>query len=415
MEQHLSAWTSANCKHQIGGMDITSPLYLFFSFAACLWICASSIAGPVKNVRQIEAERSFEFFNLAGVSQWLDENKHEDGAAPSPIELIYNGDGNYLNGEFIEAIVRYELFLRGFSETEASEPLFSLVRDKLSAVYTLLGEKRLADDIIATNGQRVSFGTRSCVLHQERRDGEFQLHLTSADVYTVAKIINERSSKVVATVWLVPPKQSWEEAELSLNLPAGLYQIVCAQEVRRNSRGKYSALVYRKLRFRILVPTEAKGMHISTDSEAYVDSTARTFGSFESLRRFEQPNDEMIRRSLAPDSDIQPLPNVIRDMQAELGNPDTSDSRKAQLKSLISSYKKWAKDRGLEVPTRPEQAAAMPGPEAPKKLLDVIRQKVAELDRIHSLDELSNENARRLGFYHRHLVSYAEWLQDRTD
>lgn len=411
MEQHLSACTPANRKHQIRGMNLASPLCRFFICAACVWICVSSIAGPV-NVRQIEQARSFEFFNLDGVSRWLDANKHEDGVVPSPIELIYEGDHHYYEGDYTEAIVCYELFLRAFSETKASKPLFSLVRDKLSSVYTLLGERRLADDIITKNGQRVSLGTRSCVLHQERRDGEFQLHLTSANLYTVAKIINERSGEVVAAVWLVP--LAWTP-EFSLNLPAGVYQIVCAQEVRRDSRDEYSALVYRKLRIRIPPPAEAKGMHISIDSEAYVESTASTFGSFESLRRFEQPNDELIRLSLALDFDTEPLPNVIRGMHAELGRPDTSDNRKAQLKSLISSYKQWAKDRGLEVTTPLEQAAAMPSSQAPKKLLDVIRQKVAELERIHSLDELSNGSARRLEFYHRHLVSYAQWLQNRID
>jgi hypothetical protein len=424
MEQRISASTLAAREWRCEASGITPPLCVFFIFAACVWFCSSSIAGPLrKNDRVIEADRSFEFFHLAGVSKWLDANKPEDGEIPHPSELIYEGDHHYYKGDYIEAIVCYELFLRAFSETKASKPLFSLVRDKLSAVYTLLGEKRFADDIIAKNGQRVSFGTRSCILHQECRGGEFQLHLTSANLYTVAKIINERSGKVVATVWLVPFAST---PEFSLNLPAGVYQIVCAQEVRRNSRDEYSASVYRRLRIRIPAPAEAKGMHISIDSEAYVESTASTFGSFESLRRFEQPNDELIRLSLrsdAPDFDVQRLPdfiveaipNAIQDMQAELENPDTPDSRKEQLKSLISSHDQLAKDRGPRAPKPPEQAATLAAHQARKKLLDAIREKVAELDRIRSSEKLSDENARRLEFYHPHLVSYAEWLQDRTD
>jgi hypothetical protein len=54
-------------------------------------------------------------------------------------------------------------------------------------------------------------------------------------------------------------------------------------------------------------------------------------------------------------------------MQGELGNIDTSDSRKAQLNSLIFSNEEWAKDWGLEVPKPSEQAAAMPGPQGPQK------------------------------------------------
>lgn len=421
MKQHLSAWTSANRRYRRRPMGITSSLYLSFIFAACLLISASSFAGPVNRVRKMESSRSFEFFQLAGVSQWLQANEPSNGDVPHPIEQVYAGDGQYEHGDYIEAIVGYELFLRAFSQTKASEPLFALVRDKLSAVYTLLGEKRLADEIIEENGQRVSFGTRSRILQQERRDGECQLLLTSANVYTVAKIINEHSGNVVATVWLVPPKQSWEEAELALNVPTGVYQIVCAQEVRRNSRGKYSALVYRKLRMPLSLSDlpEDKNIRISIGNEAFVEGKGSTFGSFESLRRFEQPPDELIRRSLAPhapdapDVELQPLPDF---MQAELENPDTPDSRKAHLKLLASSYEQWAKDRGMEVSKASKPAAATTPPQDPQKtLLDVIREKVAELDRIRSLGELSDENARRLEFYHRHLGSYAEWLQDRTD
>lgn len=205
MKQHLSAWTSANRRYRRRPMGITSSLYLFFIFAACLWMCASSIAGPVHSERDLESHRSDEFFELAGVSQWLEANKPEDGEVPHPIELIHGGDRHYQNGDYIEAIVSYELFLKAFSQTKASEPLFALVRDKLSAVYTLLGERRLADETIEENGQRVSFGTRSRVFQQERRDGECQLALFSANVYTVAKVINARSGTMVATVWLVPP------------------------------------------------------------------------------------------------------------------------------------------------------------------------------------------------------------------
>jgi hypothetical protein len=399
-----------------------------------LWICASSIAGPVKRMKHMESHRSNEFFQVAGVSQWLKANEPEDGEVPGPIELIHAGDGYYQGGDYIEAIVGYELFLRAFSQTKASEPLFALVRDKLSAVYTLLGEKRLADDITEENGQRVSFGTRSRVLQQERRDGECQLHLGSANVYTVAKIINERSGKVVASIWLVPPRESWEGATLQLNLPAGVYQIVCAQEVRRNSRGEYSALLYRKLRKPLSLEDLPKlnAISISIDNEAFVECTRSAFGSFESLRRSEQPNDGLIRRSLgphapdAPDVDPQPLPDF---MQAELENPDTPDSRKAHLKFLTSSYEQWAKDRRSKPREQPNQqelfcpyapygvqAAATTAPQDPsKKLLDAIREKVAELGRIRSSEKLSDENARRLEFYHRHLVSYADWLQGRTD
>lgn len=420
MIKHSSASKLAARVSRCEAKGVASPLYLFFIFAACVWICASSIAGPVQGVRSMESDRSFEFFQLAGVSQWLKANTPEDGEVPHPIELIYDGDGSYQNGEYIEAIVGYELFLRAFNQTKASEPLFALARDKLSAVYTLLGEKRLADDIIEENGQRVSFGTRSRVLQQERRDGECQLHLSSANVYTVAKFISERSGKVVATVWLVPPKQSWEEATLQLNLPPGVYQIVCAQEVRRNSRGEYSALVYRKLRTPLSLSDlpEDKVIDISIFNEAFVESAGSTFGSFESLSRSEQPHGELIRRSLgphapdAPDVGPQPLPDF---MQAELQNPDTPDSRKAQLKFLASSYEQWAKDRSFEVSKPRGQAAAIASPQAPKKLLDVIRERVAALDRIRSNGKLDDENIRRADFYHRHLVSYAEWLEERTD
>ena len=266
-------------------MGITSSLDLFLIFAACLLICASSFAGPVGRVGEMESSRSFEFFQLAGVAQWLEANKPADGGVPYPIEQIYEGDGYYQHGDYVEAIVGYELFLRVFSQTKASEPLFALAHDKLSAVYTLLGEKRLADEIIEENGERVSFGTRSLVLQQERRDGEYQLHLTSANVYTVATMINEHSSNVEATVWLVPPKQSWEEAELALNVPAGVYQIVCAQEVRRNSRGGYSALGYRKLRMPLSLSDllEEKNIRTSIGNEAFVEGKGSTFGSFESL------------------------------------------------------------------------------------------------------------------------------------
>ena len=51
-------------------MGITSSLDLFLIFAACLLICASSFAGPVDRVGEMESSRSFEFFQLAGVSQW---------------------------------------------------------------------------------------------------------------------------------------------------------------------------------------------------------------------------------------------------------------------------------------------------------------------------------------------------------
>jgi hypothetical protein len=420
MIKHSSASKSAARESRCEAKGITSPLYLFFISAACVWICASSMAGPVHSMRHMESHRSDEFFQLAGVSQWLKANKPENGEVPHPIELIHGGDGSYQNGDYIEAIVGYELFLRAFSQTTASEPLFALVRDKLSAVYTLLGEKRLADDIIEVNGQRVSFGTRSRVLQQERRDGKCQLHLTSANVYTVAKIISQRSGKMVATVWLVPPRESWQGAALQLNLPAGVYQIVCAQEVRRNSRGEYSALVYRKLRSPLSLSDlpEEKMTRISIDNEAFVESTGSTFGSFESLKRSEQPHGELIRRSLGPhapdarDVDPPPLPDF---MQAELENPDTPDSRKAQLKLLASSYEQWAKDRSFEVSKPRGQAVAIASPQAPKKLLDVMREEVAALDRILSSGKLSDENIRRADFYHRHLVSYAEWLQDRTD
>ena len=131
----------------------------------------------------------------------------------------------------------------------------------------------------------MSFGTRSRVLQQERRDGKCQLHLTSANVYTVAKIINKHSSNVVATVWLVPPKQSREEAELALDVSAGAYQIVCAQEVRLNSRGGYSALGYRKLRMPLSLSDllEEKNIRTSIGNEAFVEGKGSTSGSFESL------------------------------------------------------------------------------------------------------------------------------------
>ena len=74
-------------------MGITSSLDLFLIFAACLLICASSFAGPVDRVREMESSRSFEFFQLAEVSKWLEANKPADGGVPYPIEQIYEGDG----------------------------------------------------------------------------------------------------------------------------------------------------------------------------------------------------------------------------------------------------------------------------------------------------------------------------------
>lgn len=318
---------------------------LFVLLVPCVCLCAVTLASPPA-LLNIEASRSGEFFRLGSVSDWLATHEKQQQGALSPRDRIFFGDFAYWQGNHDEAALSYKSFLKEFGNDKAAGPLIALIRDKLAAVYILAGKQELASEIIGENGKRVTFGDSSRILYQEHRTGSCQVTLTS-NLYSIAKVINDRNGRLEAVVWLVPPRSSWGETAVVLNLPDGVYQVLYAHEVRKDDQGQYHALAHgRRVKPLHLHGPLAELPEVGNDD--LIETSADIFGSFRPIESFEQQDNDLIHRSLKSyESSASKTPSdVIRVMRAELEEHGTSALRKKQLESLISSYAQWSRDRG---------------------------------------------------------------------
>jgi hypothetical protein len=298
---------------------------LFTLLVTYAWLCVTSLASPPPQLN-VEDNRSHEFFRLAEVSKWLATREPQPSLGrpwDHPLtKLIWFGDINYEQENYDEAVLSYEKFLEDCGNAEQASPLIALIRDKLTAAYSLSGKHDLADAIIKNNGRRVTFGGLSRVLYQKRHEGDCHV-LMCMPLDTVAKFINYRTGELEAIVWSVAPQKGWGD-EFVFTLPRGVYQIVFAQEVRKKESGEYYALVHRRL----LEPLYLRdSLMVRLSHPDFVETTADAFGSFSQLKPFEQHDHTLMRR-----------------LQAELVRTNTPDSRKAELKILISSYTKWLEE-----------------------------------------------------------------------
>lgn len=296
---------------------------------ACAWLCITSLASPPPQLN-VENNRSQAFIHLAEVSKWL--AAHEPRASlgrawEHPLtKPIWLGDMAYQEENYDEAVLSYEKFLKDCGNAKQASPLIALIRDKLTAAYNLTGKHDLADAIIKKNGRRVTFGSRSRVLYQKHHEGDCNV-LLLMPLDTVAKFINDRTGELEAIVWSVAPQKGWGD-ELLFTLPRGVYQVVLAQEVRKEEGGEYYALVHRRLLEPLHLRDPLDGL-VDLRHADFIETTADAFGSFSQLKPFEHHDHTLMRR-----------------LQAELERTNTPDSRKAELKSLLSSYTKWLKEGG---------------------------------------------------------------------
>jgi endonuclease YncB( thermonuclease family) len=131
-------------------------------------------------------------------------------------------------------------------------------------------------------GKPVSFGHKSEVLYQKSKDGNAGIDLR-ATVETLAKLINYKTGRLEAIVWVVPRHDTDVGYRSTLRVPGGLYKIVYAQGVRETAEGKFYAEYYGKLADPItvsLLDPARVTLSIHDTNYANVKSSAKEFGSF---------------------------------------------------------------------------------------------------------------------------------------
>jgi endonuclease YncB( thermonuclease family) len=144
-------------------------------------------------------------------------------------------------------------------------------------------------------GRLVSFGRSSEVLYQRKSDGGSYPIYFNAPADTLAKVIDYKTGKLEALVWIVaaqkeegPPRLGRPVADrlsarARVRVPTGLYKIVYAQGVREAADGEFFATEYRKVDEPVQVRHDSFSdltLSATNSSQAIVKSSAKEFGSF---------------------------------------------------------------------------------------------------------------------------------------